>query len=202
MGDDVIIELIPAHFLYIWIVLCWRSQGYVTWKGTGVWDFIIYKLFSGFNYLFVLLALIVSFDAAVVQSDGFEYLKENCPLLQSELLKTVAGCEEDVSGDGKSRSVWGQLSDGGGDTNDRSVRQPWESGGERSQNLWAQPENGNGRSPPRQEEWPETNRDLYFDDGGKGYVSNREWGRRETRKTPWKHRLRDRILYPPLVLQI
>jgi speckle-type POZ protein len=100
--------------------------------------------------LFVLLVLIVSFDAAVVQSDGFEYLKENCPLLQSELLKTVAGCEEDVSGGGKSRSVWAQFSDGG-DTNDRSVRQPWENGGERSQNLWAQPENSNGRSP-RQEE--------------------------------------------------
>lgn len=61
--------------------------------------------------------------AAVMRSDGFEYLKENCPLLQSELLKTVAGCEEDCSsGGGKSRSVWAQLSDGG-DTNGRRVRQ-------------------------------------------------------------------------------
>ncbi|CAI0397389.1 unnamed protein product, partial [Linum tenue] len=52
--------------------------------------------------------------AAVMRSDGFEYLKENCPTLQSELLKTVAGCEDDCSsGGGKSRSVWGQLSDGG-----------------------------------------------------------------------------------------
>ncbi|XP_055818788.1 BTB/POZ and MATH domain-containing protein 4-like [Solanum dulcamara] len=60
--------------------------------------------------------------AAVMQSDGFEYLKENCPSLQSELLKTVAGCDDDCSsGGGKSRSVWAQLSDGG-DTNGRRVR--------------------------------------------------------------------------------
>ncbi|KAB5561605.1 hypothetical protein DKX38_006562 [Salix brachista] len=59
--------------------------------------------------------------AAVMLSDGFNYLKENCPLLQSELLKTVAGCEEDCnSGGGKSQSVWAQLSDGG-DTNGRRV---------------------------------------------------------------------------------
>ncbi|KAL6992955.1 BTB/POZ and MATH domain-containing protein 4 [Sarracenia purpurea var. burkii] len=44
---------------------------------------------------------------AVMRSDGFEYLKENCPLLQLELLKTMAGCEEEFSGEGgKSRSVW------------------------------------------------------------------------------------------------
>ncbi|CAL1366313.1 unnamed protein product [Linum trigynum] len=63
--------------------------------------------------------------AAVMRSDGFEYLKENCPTLQSELLKTVAGCEDDCSsGGGKSRSVWGQLSDGGETTtNERRVRQ-------------------------------------------------------------------------------
>lgn len=61
--------------------------------------------------------------AAVMRSDGFEYLKDNCPALQSELLKTVAGCEDDrSSGGGKSRSVWAQLSDGG-DTNGRRVRQ-------------------------------------------------------------------------------
>jgi speckle-type POZ protein len=61
--------------------------------------------------------------AAVMLSDGFANLKENCPLLQSELLKTVAGCEEDCSsGGGKSQSVWAQLSDGG-DTNGRRVRQ-------------------------------------------------------------------------------
>ncbi|KAL2945584.1 BTB/POZ and MATH domain-containing protein 4 [Bienertia sinuspersici] len=60
--------------------------------------------------------------AAVMRSDGFEYLKEHCPSLQSELLKTVAGCEDDCSSaGGKSRSVWAQLSDGG-DTNDRRVR--------------------------------------------------------------------------------
>ncbi|XP_057802342.1 BTB/POZ and MATH domain-containing protein 4-like [Salvia miltiorrhiza] len=61
--------------------------------------------------------------AAVMRSDGFEYLKENCAALQSELLKTVAGYDEDCSsGGGKSRSVWGQLSDGG-DTSGRRVRQ-------------------------------------------------------------------------------
>lgn len=61
--------------------------------------------------------------AAVMRSDGFQYLKENCPALQSELLKTIAGCEEDCSSGGaKSRSVWAQLSDGG-DTNGRRVRQ-------------------------------------------------------------------------------
>ncbi|KAI9187095.1 hypothetical protein LWI28_024355 [Acer negundo] len=73
---------------------------------------------------------------AVMRSDGFQYLKENCPSLQSELLKTVARCEEEISGWGKNRSVWAQFSDGD-DTNDRSVRQQtWENGGERSQNLW------------------------------------------------------------------
>lgn len=71
--------------------------------------------------LFIRLSKIIF--AAVMRSDGFEYLKENCPALQSELLKTVAGCEEDCSSaGGKSRSVWAQLSDGG-DTNGRRVRQ-------------------------------------------------------------------------------
>ncbi|XP_057501520.1 BTB/POZ and MATH domain-containing protein 4-like [Actinidia eriantha] len=60
---------------------------------------------------------------AVMQTEGFEYLKEKCPLLQSELLKTVAGCEEEFSGEGgKSRSVWGQFCDGN-DPNDRSIGQ-------------------------------------------------------------------------------
>ncbi|EOY33157.1 BTB/POZ and MATH domain-containing protein 4 isoform 3 [Theobroma cacao] len=59
--------------------------------------------------------------AAENLADGFEYLKENCPSLQSELLKTVAGCDEDRSSGGKSRSVWAQLSDG--DTSGRRVRQ-------------------------------------------------------------------------------
>ncbi|KAF7831563.1 BTB/POZ and MATH domain-containing protein 4-like [Senna tora] len=49
--------------------------------------------------------------------------KEKCPWLQSEILKTIAGCESDcTSADGKSRSVWAQLSDGG-DSNGRRVRQ-------------------------------------------------------------------------------
>ncbi|KAI9093634.1 hypothetical protein K1719_027083 [Acacia pycnantha] len=77
---------------------------------------------------------------AVMQSDSFEYLKENCPLLQSELLKTVAGCEDEFSGEGKC-SVWAQFSEGYAcDTNEV----------ERSQNLWAQlfdGANNNDRSP-------------------------------------------------------
>lgn len=66
--------------------------------------------------------------AAVMRSDGFEYLKEECPKLQSEILKMVAGCEDECSigggggGGAKSRSVCGQLSDGG-DANGRRVRQ-------------------------------------------------------------------------------
>ncbi|KAK3408360.1 hypothetical protein EUGRSUZ_J00615 [Eucalyptus grandis] len=61
--------------------------------------------------------------AAVMRSDGFECLKENNVSLQSELLKTVAGCEKDLSPDsGKTRSVWAQLSDGG-DSHGRRVRQ-------------------------------------------------------------------------------
>lgn len=65
-----------------------------------------------------------------MRSDGFQYLKDNCPALQSELLKTVAGCEEESSGWAKSRSVWAQFSDGD-DTNERSVRQQtWENRGD------------------------------------------------------------------------
>lgn len=65
--------------------------------------------------------------AAVMRSDGFEYLKEECPKLQSEILKMVTGCEDECSiggggGGAKSRSVCGQLSDGG-DANGRRVRQ-------------------------------------------------------------------------------
>ncbi|KAB2058625.1 hypothetical protein ES319_A11G246000v1 [Gossypium barbadense] len=90
---------------------------------------------------------------AVMRSDGFEYLKENCPSLQSELLKTVAGCEEEFSGGGKSRSVWAHLSDGG-DTINRSVRQQtWENGGEQNQGMWVQLDGGgDGEGSPRREE--------------------------------------------------
>lgn len=63
--------------------------------------------------------------AAVMQSEGFEYLRDSCPTLQSELLKTVAGvCEESVvTGviSNRNRSVWGQLSDGT-DASGRRVR--------------------------------------------------------------------------------
>ncbi|XP_074574574.1 BTB/POZ and MATH domain-containing protein 4-like isoform X2 [Curcuma longa] len=56
---------------------------------------------------------------AVVRSSGFQYLKENCPSLQSELLKIIAGYEE--CGGGKSQIVCRQLSDGG-DSSGRRVR--------------------------------------------------------------------------------
>ncbi|OIW02776.1 hypothetical protein TanjilG_29552 [Lupinus angustifolius] len=54
--------------------------------------------------------------AAVMMSEGFESMKENCPRLQSEILMTIAGCEVDSCSAGeKSQSVWAQLSDGGDD---------------------------------------------------------------------------------------
>lgn len=89
----------------------------------------------------------------VMQTEGFVSLKENCPLLQSELLKIVAGCEEEFStGGGKSRSIWGQFSDGG-DTLNRSIRQQtWENnnnnnnGEEMSQSLWVALGNAGDRS--------------------------------------------------------
>uniref|UniRef100_A0A1J3K073 BTB/POZ and MATH domain-containing protein 5 n=1 Tax=Noccaea caerulescens TaxID=107243 RepID=A0A1J3K073_NOCCA len=64
--------------------------------------------------------------AAVLETDGYQQLKDECLTLQSELLKAVAGYEEGSSnstGGAKSQSVWGQLSDGGGDTTSRHVRQ-------------------------------------------------------------------------------
>ncbi|KAI4305807.1 hypothetical protein L6164_029150 [Bauhinia variegata] len=63
--------------------------------------------------------------AAVMRSDGFASMKENYPWLQSEILKTLAGCEDDrssIGGNGKSRTAWAQLSDGD-DSNGRRVRQ-------------------------------------------------------------------------------
>ncbi|KAL5197217.1 hypothetical protein ABZP36_000729 [Zizania latifolia] len=59
--------------------------------------------------------------SAVIRTEGFDYLKDNCPSLQSEILRTLAGCEEECSSGGKSQSVWAQLSDGG-DTGGRRVR--------------------------------------------------------------------------------
>ncbi|GKV30507.1 hypothetical protein SLEP1_g39314 [Rubroshorea leprosula] len=72
---------------------------------------------------------------AVLRADGFQYLKDNYPSLQSEILKTVAGCDE-VSGGGKSRSVYGRYSEGA-DTLDRSIRQQtWENGEEGNRSDW------------------------------------------------------------------
>ncbi|CAL9152822.1 unnamed protein product [Musa hybrid cultivar] len=56
--------------------------------------------------------------AAVMRSSGFEQLKDNSPALQSELLTTIAGCDEEYK---KSRSDWGQLSDGE-DSSGRRIR--------------------------------------------------------------------------------
>uniref|UniRef100_A0A0D9WVY0 BTB domain-containing protein n=1 Tax=Leersia perrieri TaxID=77586 RepID=A0A0D9WVY0_9ORYZ len=58
--------------------------------------------------------------SAVIRTEGFDYLKDNCPSLQSEILRTLAGCEEECSSGGKSQSVWAQLSDGG-DTSGRRL---------------------------------------------------------------------------------
>lgn len=69
-----------------------------------------------------------------MRSDGFEYLKENCPSLQSEILKTVAGCEEEVSGGGKSRDACSQFSNGA--TNQTINPQFWANLGVRTQILW------------------------------------------------------------------
>ncbi|CAM6101951.1 unnamed protein product [Calypogeia fissa] len=60
--------------------------------------------------------------AAVMQSDGFEYLKDSCPSLQSELLRTVAGVDEEGGSFSRNRIVWGQFSDGT-DANGRRVKQ-------------------------------------------------------------------------------
>ncbi|WOK91586.1 BTB/POZ and MATH domain-containing protein 4 isoform X1 [Canna indica] len=65
--------------------------------------------------------------AAVMRSSGFEYLRDNCSSLQSELLKIIAGCDEECNSEGKSRSVWAQLSDGE-DSNGRRVRPRADSG--------------------------------------------------------------------------
>ncbi|BBN17838.1 speckle-type POZ protein [Marchantia polymorpha subsp. ruderalis] len=60
--------------------------------------------------------------AAFMHSDGFEYLKNCCPTLQSELLREVASVDEDVGTGIRERSVWGQHSDGT-DANGRRMRQ-------------------------------------------------------------------------------
>ncbi|EFJ18344.1 hypothetical protein SELMODRAFT_443336 [Selaginella moellendorffii] len=67
--------------------------------------------------------------AAVIQSDGFDYLKESCPSLQSELLRTVAGVEggddDELRPGSKRRSVWTHLADGTDGTGRRvRVKQP------------------------------------------------------------------------------
>ncbi|EFJ13749.1 hypothetical protein SELMODRAFT_267336 [Selaginella moellendorffii] len=62
--------------------------------------------------------------SAVMQSEGYDYLRESCPVLLFDLLKTVAGVGKDlfVGSGGKGGYIWGQLSDGG-DVNGRRVRQ-------------------------------------------------------------------------------
>lgn len=44
----------------------------------------------------VCLKFVAANLAAVIQSDGYEHLRDSCPSLQCELLKTVAGVEEDT----------------------------------------------------------------------------------------------------------
>ncbi|CAB4316339.1 unnamed protein product [Prunus armeniaca] len=84
------------------------------------------------------------FSSGGCEVPNLELAKES----KSELLKTVAGTEEELSGGGKSRSVWAQFSDGG-DTTDRR-RHNWEDVGERGQSLWVQSSDGGdarGMSP-------------------------------------------------------
>ncbi|XP_010535766.1 PREDICTED: BTB/POZ and MATH domain-containing protein 5-like [Tarenaya hassleriana] len=61
--------------------------------------------------------------AAVLETEAYEYVKEDCPKLQTELLRAVAGFEDATCSGGKSTSVWAQLSEGGGESISRRVRQ-------------------------------------------------------------------------------
>lgn len=65
----------------------------------------------------------------VMGTEGFEYLRESCPSLQAELLRTVAGVSTNSNGSdegqaprGRGMSVWSQHADGA-DANNRRVRQ-------------------------------------------------------------------------------
>ncbi|RLM84767.1 hypothetical protein C2845_PM04G03430 [Panicum miliaceum] len=59
--------------------------------------------------------------SAVIRTEGFLYLRDNCPSLQSEILKTVAGCEEQCSsGREEPERLCAALRRG--DTNGRRVR--------------------------------------------------------------------------------
>ncbi|KAL6225962.1 hypothetical protein ACLB2K_004810 [Fragaria x ananassa] len=110
--------------------------------------------YSAFELKSVCLKFAAENLVAVMETDGFELLKENCPLLQSELLKTVAGSEEELSAGGKSQSVWAQFSDGG-NSNDRRARQQTLQNGERGQRIWVQSLDGSdarGMSPGQEAE--------------------------------------------------
>lgn len=65
--------------------------------------------------------------AAVIQSDGYEHLQESCPSLQYELLKTVAGVEEDAGVGiptlGKRKANSGSTGFDGSEASSRRVRQ-------------------------------------------------------------------------------
>lgn len=70
-----------------------------------------------------------------MQSDGLKYLRQNYPLLQFELVRTVVGCKEEFSGKRKYETVRSQSSNGD-DTNYRSVRQQTQENGDQgSQSL-------------------------------------------------------------------
>lgn len=61
-----------------------------------------------------------SFNAAVMQTDGFDYLKESCPNVLTELLEYVARVNEHSIAVGKQGGE-GVLD--GGDVNGRRVKQ-------------------------------------------------------------------------------
>lgn len=79
--------------------------------------------------------MIILSIAAVMQSDGLKYLRQNYPLLQFELVRTVVGCKEEFRGKRKYETVRSQSSNGD-DTNYRSVRQQTQENGDQgSQSL-------------------------------------------------------------------
>ncbi|KAI7752856.1 hypothetical protein M8C21_001665 [Ambrosia artemisiifolia] len=96
----------------------------------NIWDYqaqhvprveILYCGDGGDGLRLLLLSVEFTYIAAgsgVLQPYGFEYLKANHPVLQSEIMNTMAGCEEGYSngGGGKTMSVVMEYLRGKGDT--------------------------------------------------------------------------------------
>ncbi|XP_022147691.1 BTB/POZ and MATH domain-containing protein 5-like [Momordica charantia] len=126
MGDNFMAKLLAAADRYGLERLRLMCESHLC-KNLSVRSVAQVLSFADQHHAAELKAVCLRFAAmnlgAVMQSKGFERLKEINPSLQSELLKTLAQCGGDICGSGsKSRSVWAQLSDGG-DSNGRRVRQ-------------------------------------------------------------------------------